>query len=141
MAEDKLEKLQQKTASRKKGSRARKLLYRKVAKLHQRIQRQRKQFHFEQANQLIAKSDVIFIEDLKIRNMTKRCKPKQDETAKYLPNGQAAKSGLNKSFADAGLGQFVKILSFKAENAGVKVVKVNPRNTSQFCSNCLNIVP
>lgn len=140
-AEDKLEKLQRKAASRKKGSRARKLLYGKVAKIHQRIQRQRKQFHYEQANQLIAKSDVIFIEDLKIRNMIKRCKPKQDETGKYLPNGQAAKSGLNKSLADAGLGQFVEILSFKAENAGVKVVKVNPRNTSQFCSNCLNIVP
>jgi putative transposase len=92
---------------------------------------------------------VIFIEDLKIRNMTKRCKPKQDKNGKYLPNSQAAKSGLNKSFADAGLGQFVKILSFKAVgeacarriNAGVKVVKVNPRNTSQFCSICLNIVP
>jgi putative transposase len=140
-AENKLEKLQQKAASRKKGSRARSLLYRKVAKLHQRIQRQRKQFHFEQANQLVAKSDVIFIEDLKIRNMTKRCKPKQDETGKYLPNGQSAKSGLNKSFADAGLGQFIEILSFKAENAGARVVKVNPKNTSQFCSNCLNILP
>ena len=45
-AEDKLEKLQQKASSRKRGSRARKLLYRKVAKLHQRVQRQRKQFHF-----------------------------------------------------------------------------------------------
>ena len=140
-AENKLEKLQQKAANRKKGSRARKLLYRKIAKLYQQIQRQRKQFHFEQVNQLIAKSDVIFIEDLKIRNMTKRCKPKQDETGKYLPNAQAAKSGLNKSFADAGLRQFIDILSFKAANAGVKVVKVNPRNTSQFCSNCLNIVP
>ena len=104
-AEDKLEKLQQKAACRKKGSRARKLLYRKVAKLHQRIKRTRKQFHFSLSNQLIAKSDVIFIEDLKIRNMTKRCQPKQDKTGKYLPNGQAAKSGLNKSFADAGLGR------------------------------------
>ena len=140
-SEEKLEKLQQKAASRKKGSRARKLLYRKVAKLHQKFQRQRKPFHFSLSNHLVAKSDVIFIEDLKIRNMTKRCKPKKDKTGKYSPNGQAAKSGLNKSFADAGLGQFVEILSFKAENAGVKVVKVNPRNTSQFCSNCLNLVP
>jgi putative transposase len=147
-AEDHLKKLQQKAASRKKGGRARKLLYRKVAKLHQRIQRTRKQFNYEQANHLVTKSDVIFIEDLKIRNMTKRCKPKLDETGKYLPNGQAAKSGLNKSFADAGLGQFIEILSFKAVgeacarriNAGVKVVKVNPRNTSQFCSTCLNVV-
>ncbi len=87
--------------------------------------------------------------DLKIRNMTKRCKPKLDETGKYLPNGQSAKSGLNKSFADAGLGQFVDLLLFKAVgeacvkriNAGVKVVKVNPRNTSQCCSTCLNVVP
>ena len=42
---------------------------------------------------------------------------------------------------DAGWAQFIDILSFKAESAGGKVVKVNPKNTSQVCSNCLNVVP
>lgn len=51
------------------------------------------------------------------------------------------KAGLNKSFSDAGLSQFVEILSFKAEKAGLKVIKVDPRGTSQHCSQCLNRVP
>ncbi|MGC8711901.1 MAG: RNA-guided endonuclease InsQ/TnpB family protein, partial [Leptodesmis sp.] len=68
-------------------------------------------------------------------------KPKQDEAGKFLPNGQSAKSGLNKSIADAGWSQFIGILSFKAEKAGSRVVKVNPKGTSQHCSNCLNRVP
>ena len=72
--------------------------------------------------------------------MSRRCKPKQDESGKYLPNGQSRKTGLNKSFADAGLSQFVDILSYKAEKAGLKVIKVDPKGTSQHCSNCLNRV-
>ena len=73
--------------------------------------------------------------------MARRCKPKQDEDGQYLPNGQSRKAGLNKSFADAGLSQFVDILFFKAEKAGLKVIKVDPRGTSQHCSQCLNRVP
>jgi putative transposase len=35
------------------------------------------------------------MENLKVRQMTKRAKPIQDENGKYLPNHAAAKSGLN----------------------------------------------
>ena len=151
-SQDKLARLQQKAGERKKGSRARKLLYRKAAKLHQKIARQRKQFHFETAQWLLSKADVVFIEDLSVKNMSRRCKPKQTpltspliggmpKAGGYLPNGQSRKAGLNKSFADAGLSQFVDILFYKAEKAGRKVIKVDPRGTSQHCSNCLNRVP
>jgi putative transposase len=139
--EQKLAKLQQKVSTRKKGSRARKLLNRTIARLHQRIARQRKQFHFETAKRVLQKAPVVFVEDLAVKNMSKRCKPKQDEQGNYVANGQSRKSGLNKSIADAGWAQFIDILSFKAESAGGKVVKVNPKNTSQVCSNCLNVVP
>ncbi len=140
-SEEQLTKLQQKASSRKKGNRARKLLNHKVGKLHQRIARQRKQFHFETAKRVLQKAPVIFVEDLALKNMSKRCKPKQDENGNYIANGQSRKSGLNKSITDAGWTQFIDILSFKAESAGGKVVKVNPKNTSQVCSNCLNVVP
>lgn len=140
-SEEKLAKLQQKAATRKKGSRARKLLNRKIGRLHQRIARQRKQFHFETAKKVLQKAPVVFVEDLAVKNMSKRCKPKQDENGNYIANGQSKKSGLNKSIADAGWAQFIDILSFKAESAGGKVIKVNPKNTSQVCSNCLNVVP
>ncbi len=139
--EQKLSKLQRKIATKNQGSKARKILNRKIAKLHQKIARQRKQFHFETAKWLLSKADVIFVEDLSVKNMSRRCKPKQDEDGNYLPNAQSRKAGLNKSFADAGLSQFVDILSFKAEKAGLKVIKVDPRGTSQHCSECLNRVP
>nr|WP_256377728.1 transposase [Pleurocapsa sp. PCC 7327] len=132
--------LQQKAETRKKKSRARKLLYKKVAKLHQKIARQRQQFHFETARDLLKQYDVIFVEDLDLKNMSKRNKPKTDEQGKFLPNKQAQKSGMNKSFGDAGLGQFIEILMYKAEKASAKVIQVNPRGTSQYCSNCLNKV-
>jgi len=138
--EAKLARLQQKASAAKKGSRAKKLLYRKVAKLHQKIARQRRQFQFETAGRILRKADVIFVEDLSLNNMNRRCKPKQDETGPFLPNGQAKKGGLNKSIADAGWGKYVEILTVKAERAGQKVIKVNPRGTSQHCSNCLNKV-
>jgi putative transposase len=141
-AEEKLAKLQAKRELRKKGSTARRKLNHRIARLHQQIARQRKQWHFELANELVDKAEVIFVEDLKISNMTRRNKPKQDEEGNYLPNGQAQKSGRNKSFADAGIAGFLnEILPYKAAKAGRLVVKVNPAGTSQHCAICLNRVP
>ncbi len=158
-SEEKLGLLQQKVSTKKKGSRAKKLLNRKVARLHQKVARLRLQFHFETAKKILNKANVVFVEDLTVKNMSRRCKPKQDETGRFLPNGQSAKAGLNKNIADAGWAQFIDILTFKvrnalplscrrlppagsaAERAGLKVVKVNPKGTSQHCSICLNEVP
>ena len=139
-SEDKLGKLQQKALSRPQGSQGRKQLFKKVARLHQKIARQRKDFHFNTAKKLLNMADCIFIEDLNISNMTRRCKPKVDENGRFIPNGQSRKSGLNKSFYDAGIGDFLNRLQNKAEKAGLKVIKVNPSGTSQYCSNCLNRV-
>jgi len=141
-AEEKLAKLQAKRELRPKGSKARRKLNVKIAKLHQQIARQRRQWHFEAAGELVAKADVIFVEDLHVANITRRCKPKSGEGGEFLPNGQSAKSGLNKSFADAGIAGFLnEILPYKAAKAGRLVVKVNPAGTSQHCAICLNRVP
>lgn len=140
-AEEKLAKLQQKVSTRIKGGRARKLLNRRIGKLHQKIARQRKQFHFEAAGRVLDKANVVFVENLKVKNMSRRCKPKLDETGKFLSNGQSAKSGLNKSIADAGWSQFIDILTIIAEKAGQRVIKIDPYGTSQHCSSCLNKVP
>jgi putative transposase len=81
-----------------------------------------------------SKKKVFFYEDLNLKGLTKRNAPKQDETGKYLPNGQSAKSGLNKSWLDAAFGQFFDILSYIAEKAGAKVAAKNPAYTSQILS-------
>ncbi|MEQ8752289.1 MAG: transposase [Coleofasciculus sp. G1-WW12-02] len=141
-SEKKLGRLQAKRELRPKGSTSRRKLNERIAKLHQKIARQRRQWHFELAGELVDKADVIFIEDLKVANMIRRNKPKQALDGTFLANGQAAKSGLNKSFADAGIAGFLnEILPDKAAKAGRQVIKVNPAGTSQYCANCLNEVP
>jgi putative transposase len=141
-SEERLGALQAKREQRPKGSKARRKLNERIAKLHQRIAHQRRQFHFEQAGKLVERAEVIFVEDLKVANMGRRNKAKQADDGTFLPNGQAAKSGLNKSFADAGIAGFLnQILPYKAAKAGRRVVKVNPAGTSQHCANCLNRVP
>ncbi|MEB3829024.1 RNA-guided endonuclease InsQ/TnpB family protein, partial [Phormidium sp. CCY1219] len=67
-AEKKLSKLQAKRDARAKGSKPRRKLNERIAKLHQRIARQRRQWHFETAQELIDKAEVIFVEDLKVSN-------------------------------------------------------------------------
>ncbi len=138
--ESKLASLQQEREKQQKGTRARNRFNKKIAKLHQKVARQRRNFHLKTAHQLLSKADVIFVEDLTVANLVKRCKPKIDDQGNYLPNNQSGKSGLNKSIHDAGWSQFVSILSFKAERAGKIVVKVDPKGTSQYCSTCLNKV-
>ncbi len=59
----------------------------------------------------------IAVEDLQIKNMVKN-------------------HNLSKSITDAGWGQFVSFLTYKAEEAGCYVEKVNPRNTSKTSSAC-----
>lgn len=47
---------------------------------------------------------------------------------------------LAKSIVDSGWGQLVAFTSYKAESAGRIVKQVDPRNTSQLCSNCGEVV-
>ena len=78
----------------------------------------------------------MVFEDLQVDTITKRPQPKQDENGRYVPNGAAAKGGLNKSILDAGWRSFVALCTSKAEEAGSTVVKVAPHDTSQVCSSC-----
>lgn len=135
-AEKKLKKLQEALSRKKKGSHRRKKASKAVAKAHRKIRNQRKDFHHKESRKLVNRYQVIVFEDLKAKNLSSKPKPKQDENGKYLPNGAAAKAGLNKSIQDAGWSSFTGMVKSKAENAGRTVIFVNPRNTSQICSSC-----
>ncbi|MFK0151061.1 RNA-guided endonuclease InsQ/TnpB family protein [Streptomyces sp. NPDC090499] len=108
---------------------------RKVAKLHAKIRRQRLDHHHKQALALVREHDVIGHEVLNTAGMTKAPVPKPDpeQAGAFLPNGAAAKAGLNKSILDAGWGQFLGILAQKAESATRCVIPVDARNTSRTC--------
>jgi putative transposase len=82
--------------------------------------------------------DVIAHERLSIAHMVRapRPKPDPDMPGSFLPNGAAAKAGLNKTIHDVGWGVFLGILAHKAESAGRVLIPVDPRNTSRTCPEC-----
>jgi putative transposase len=139
--EAKLAKLQAKQAKATKGSIARKIYAVRVARLHKKIAASRLDWQYKLAYKLFADCDVLFIEDLSLRNIIRRNKLKTDEAGKITTNGQAAKSGLNKSMTDAALGQFAQVLKWVAKKLGKRVIEVDPKGTSQHCHACLNKVP
>jgi|SRR5450755_751690 len=137
----KLKRQQQALARKKRGSKRRRKAAMSVAKTHRHIRNQRKDFHHKEARKLVSSYQTIVFEKLQPTNMSRRPKPKQDEeTGVYLPNGAAAKAGLNKSIMDAGWSQFQQMCVNKAEWAGSRVLFVSPQYTSQICCQCGTIV-
>ena len=133
--EAKLQRAQQHLSRCKRGSHRRSKARKQVAKAHRTIKNQRQDFLHKQSRQLVNTYEMIVFEDLAVLNMSKAPKAKQDEQGKYIPNGAAAKGGLNKSILDAGWGHFVSMVKSKAEEAGsVTVLTVDPKYTSQVCS-------
>jgi putative transposase len=135
-AEKKLKKLQQSLSRKKKGSHRRKKAVKAVAKAHRKVRNQRRDFQHKASRQLVNRYQVIVLEDLQSSNMSKAPKPKQDEQGNSLPNGAAAKGGLNKSILDAGWNAFTQMVISKAASAGRTVLFVHPSYTSQACSGC-----
>ena len=129
---------QQVLARKKRGSSNRRRARAKVAAVRRRIRNRRADFHHKTARALVQTCDVIALEGLRITNMTRRPAPKPDpdQPGAYLPNGAAAKAGLNKSILDAGWDQFINILAGKAEEADRRIVFVDPRYTSITCHRC-----
>ncbi len=81
---------------------------------------------------LVRRAKFVFIEDLQLKNMTRSARGTADAPGKNV----AQKRGLNREILNQGLGRIIEMLSYKAEWAGSKVVKVDPRYTSRDCSNC-----
>ncbi len=118
-----------------KGSKARRKLAKAEGKKHQQIARARKDHAYKTAHSLVrSNKKVFFVEDLNLQGLSKRNNLKKDQNGKYLPNGQSAKSGLNKSWLDAGFGQFFDILDYIVSKTGAIVKKVKPAYTSQLLS-------
>lgn len=119
--EYKLAKQQRQLSKKKKGGvnrgKARKL----VAKTHLKIARQRKDFIHKLAFKYANNYDYVCMENLAVLGMAKN---------KYL----------SKSIYDAGWGLFQNLLSEKLQKLGKGLVLVNPRYTSQICSQCGAVV-
>jgi len=88
-----------------------------VAKYSEKIANQRNNYTNTLTKQLVAQYDVIKIEDLKAKNL--------------LKNHKLARAIANQSWRE-----IRRQLEYKCEWYGKQLVTVNPRKTSQICSNC-----
>ncbi|MDE9536355.1 transposase [Xenorhabdus bovienii] len=77
------------------------------------------------------------MEDLNVKGMMARPKPKQDENGNCIPNGASRKSGLNRSLACVSLGEFFRQLEYKSAWRGVAFLKIDLwAPSSKTCSAC-----
>jgi putative transposase len=128
----KLAKLQRNLARKVKFSNNWRKQKLKVSKLHTLIKNTRHDFLHKTSTQLSKNHAIIFVEDLKIINMSKSAKGDMESPGKNIK----AKSGLNRVILEQAWGEFVRQLEYKCQWQGNDVIKIDPKYTSQKCSGC-----
>lgn len=117
-AEKKLKREQRKLSLMQKDSKNRKKQRVKVAKMHEKVSNQRKDFLHKQSRQITNAYDCVCIEDLDMKAMS-QC------------------LNFGKSVSDNGWGMFTTFLQYKLADMGKKLVKVDRFfASSQTCNVC-----
>jgi putative transposase len=117
----KLRRLQRHASREIKGSIRQKKSYARIARLNEHIVNQRADYLHKTSRRLVSEFDLIAMEDLSLRFMNRN-------------------SHLALSSHDAGLGILRQMIEYKAEEAGIQIISVNPSYTTQRCSQCGSIV-
>jgi putative transposase len=135
--------LQRKLSRAVKGSANRAKTRAALAEVRARERRRRQDFCQKAAHQLAHANAVVVLEKLPVKNMTRRARPVSDPNSPggFLPNGAAAKSGLNKAILSKGWYQFELALKSVSRYTGTQMVKVAAAFTSQRCSACGHVDP
>ena len=117
----KIAKWQKIVARRNKDSKRRERARARLQKTYEYSTSQSDDYLHKLSDTLVNSGYTSFaVEDLHIQNMVKNHR-------------------LAGSIQEASWNRFIQFLSYKAESAGKKVIKVDARNTSKICSNCGNV--
>lgn len=116
--EKRIKKLQRDLSRKQKGSKNYEKNRQKLAKLHEKITNQRKDFLHKLSSKIIHENQVIVLEDLKVKNMQQN---------KHLA----------KAIGEVSWAEFRRMLEYKARWYGREII-IAPSNyaSSQLCSNC-----
>ena len=128
----KLAKLQKRLKHKTKFSKNWQKLKAKIAKLHHRISNIRKNHLHQISSKISKKHAIVYVEDLKIENMSKSAKGNIEQHGKNVKQ----KSGLNRAILDQAWGEFRRQLDYKLLWNGGFLFAVPPQNTSRTCPNC-----
>jgi putative transposase len=118
-AEKKLKRLNRQISKSIKGSKNRDKKRKRLAKAHNKVVNQRKDFHHKLSIKLIRENQTICIEDLSIQEMM-----------------QKGNSQLSKEIGNVGWAQFVQFLQYKAEWYGRNIVKIGRFEPSSKLCTC-----
>jgi putative transposase len=129
-----LKSLQQRLARCRRGSNRRSKIKRSIAKLKVRERYRRKDWIEKATTDVARRFDVIKVEDLKVRAMTRSAHGSVERPGA----GVAQKRGLNRAISRSGWGELVTRLQHKASG---RVEKIPAAYTSQRCSACGHVAP
>ena len=127
-----IRRLSRRLSRAKRGSHGRQQAKRALARARARTANRRRTYHHKTSKDVVAKAETILVEDLKVRNMVRSAAGRGDEPGTNV----AAKRGLNRGMMDAAISALYGMIRYKAASAGGRVVSVDPRNTSNDCSEC-----
>jgi len=112
-----LAKAQKKLAKKKKSSNNRNKQRLKAAIIYEKITNKRNDFLHKLSRYYINNYNLIAVENLNVKGLIQL-------------------SYNSKNIMDASWSRFIQMLEYKAERAGVQIVKIEPKGTTQTCSNC-----
>ena len=118
----KLKVLQQQLARKKRGSSNRKNQRIKVSRQFEKVCNQRNDFLHKLSRRYVNSYDIISVENLNVK-------------------GLIGISYNARNISDASWSKFLQMLKYKAESAGIQLVRIEPRGTTQMCSGCEKTVP
>jgi len=104
----------------------------RLARAKEREANRRRDYLHKMARRIVRSADVIALETLNLRAMTRSAKGTPEKPGRNV----AAKAGLNRAILDASFGQSERLITEKAEEAARAIVRVDARFSSQECSRC-----